>query len=129
MDVIPAVKNHRRRKGREQSRPNHRSAAQPVGYQGEKQHQTDAKQHRQEAQPGFSKVREVRRAGQRRQGECGIREGRPVMLVGIVLVAISLPELAEFEGIDRFVIVHRPLIQPSAAKPEGQRQNQDKKRG
>src|SRR5215471_16413857 len=61
-------------------------------------------------------MEKIRGARQSRDSERGKGQCRPVMFVRIILVGSVLPELSEFDRIDRLVIVHRPLIQSSTAE-------------
>ena len=47
------------------------------------------------------------------------------MFIGIVLVGALFPKLAELDGVDGFIIVHRPLTQSGTAKPEAKNQNEE----
>ena len=55
-------------------------------------------------------------------------EGRPVIFVGIVSVATVLPQFADFDGIDRLVVVERARGEAGNAQRErtgnGQQQRQ-----
>ena len=51
------------------------------------------------------------------------------MLIGIIFITASFAKLAKLDAVDGFVIVHRPLIKPGTANPEGQEQNAEKSKG
>jgi hypothetical protein len=49
-----------------------------------------------------------------------------VVLVGIVAVAATVPELGELPGVDRLVVVQRPGVEIADAKEHGRQQRDEK---
>src|SRR5580765_2933592 len=106
MNEISAVKDQGRRNCGEQPCPKNSWWAQTVFDQGKKQEQPQAKKNGDPSQAGIAVVVEVRSASQTLKGKSRVEEGRPVMLVGIVLVALVIPKLAELNCVDGLIIVH-----------------------
>jgi len=57
-----------------------------------------------------SEVIQVGSASQAFEGQSGVEKRRAVVLIGVIFVAFVLPQLAEFNRIDSFVVVHRPPV-------------------
>ena len=130
VNVIAAVEDHRRGDGREQggpdesrSGPGRRRPAAGAG-SGPTPKRTVVNRSRLSVNWSKSFGAPVRRL----EGEGGVIERRAVMLVGIVLIAAVLPELAELDAVDGLVVVHRALVQgqattaPARGRPAGRGQ-------
>src|SRR2546426_11662525 len=63
------------------------------------------------------KIRRTRQAGNS-QGR--VKQRGTMMFIGIVLVGALFPKLAELDGVDGFIIVHWPLVEPGTAKEKSQ---------
>src|SRR2546421_8174378 len=86
-------------------------AAQAVRQERQKENQADAKHNGRETQRCVLELTGVARTAQPQEGERGVMESRPVIFVGIVSVATLLPQLADFDGIDRLVVVERARVE------------------
>ena len=63
---------------------------------------------------------EVGRTGQPGDRQRRVVKGGSVVLVGIVPILSLFPQPAEFHGVDRFIVVHRPLIEMGTAHGQPQ---------
>src|SRR5262245_46251414 len=72
---------------------------------------------------------DIRSPGETRQAPCGVEERRSVMLVGIVFVTAVFPQLSEFDPVNRFVVVHRPLRQSGPAQHESGAEDKQQQQG
>ena len=129
VDIVTTVKNEGRRHCGEKRRPDRSGLAQAVRDERKQQDEPDPKQHRENTQTNLGEVIEIWTGGQPSERPGRISERRPMELVWIVFIAPLFPKLAELDGIDRLIIVHRPLVQPRATKPEAQNDNQREKNG
>ena len=107
VDEIAAVKNHGRGNGNEERGPGQRVAAQTIREKEEQKNQRDSERNRCQTQRGVIEFAGVARPAQPQERERGVMECRPMIFVRIVSVAAVLPQFADFDGIDRLVVVER----------------------
>ena len=77
------------------------------------------------AQAGFSQVLEVRSAGEFGPEKGEVSESGAVVFGGVVSVSTVFLKGAEFDGVDRLVIVHGPKAQVRAAEREREGERKD----
>ena len=68
-----------------------RPPAQAVRHERQQENQARAEEHIHQAEAGVGEVIQVPRAGEAGDGQCGVRQGRAVVLVVIVFVTVPRP--------------------------------------